>query len=79
MRGYVIEPAATAIETGERGRHDATLFTPDDAEPGVTRRHRVERGVVIAGTITDAACAPERAKLVTVALAKVADLHRRPY
>ena len=79
MRGDVVEPAAAAIEAGERGRDDATLFAPDDAEPGVSRRHRRERRIVVAGSIADAARAPERAKLVAIALAKLADLHRRPY
>jgi len=79
MRGDVIQPTATAIEAGERGGDDAIAFAADDAEPRVARRHRGERGIVIARSVADAAGAPKRAKLVAVALAKVADLHLRPY
>ena len=75
----VIQPPATAVEAGEGGRHDAVAFASDDAEPWISRRHRGERFVIIPGPIADAARAPKRAKLVAVAAAKVADLHRRPY
>ena len=67
MCGDVIEPAATAVEAGERGRNDAIFLTPDDAESRVARRHRGERGIVIARPVADTARAPERAKLVAVA------------
>jgi len=75
----VIEPTAAPVESGERRSHDAVAFTPDDAEPGVARRHRGERRVVVTRSIADPARAPEGAQRITVVLSKIAELHRRPY
>jgi len=75
----VVEPSATAIETGERGRYEAVALRANDAETGVARRHRGERRIVIARSIADAARTPERAKRVAIVPSKVAYLHRRPY
>jgi len=75
----VVQPPATAIETGERGGDESTVFAADDAEPRVARRHCSERCIVIARSIADAARAPERAKRVAIVRSKIAYLHRHPY
>ncbi len=79
MRGDVIQPAAAAVEAGEGGGHDAIAVAADDAQARVPRRHRRERRIVVARPVANPARAPKRAKLVAVALAKVAYLHGRPY
>jgi len=75
----VIQPAATAVESGERGRDDAIAFNTDDAQSRVARHHRGERCIVVTRPIADAARAPERAKRIAIARSKIADLHCRPY
>ena len=79
MRGDVIQPAAAAVEAGEGGGHDATAVAADDAQARVPSCHCRERRIVIARPVANPASAPKRAKLVAVALAKVAYLHGRPY
>src|SRR5207249_10372758 len=71
----VIQPAATAVESGERGRDDAIALNTNDAQSLVALRHRCARCVLLSRLISRAPRAPVRAMRAAIALMIPASPH----